>query len=271
MKTRMMRTFAGAAALALGLSLSACGSDDNGGAGGGGGGSASSDLELVSQGTLTVCSEIPYKPFEYEENGEFTGFDIELVREIANRLELELQVLPSSFDGLESGAALNSQQCDLAASAMTITEERKANIDFSDGYYDSKQSLMVPADSDIASIDDLSGQTVGVQNNTTGEAFTRENAPADANITGFPGDADMFNAIQANQVDALLQDFPVNLEHTRDGEYEIVEQFETDEQYGFALEKDQSDKLLEAVNGALQEMRDDGTYQEIYDEYFAVD
>jgi polar amino acid transport system substrate-binding protein len=271
MKTRMMRTFAGAAALALALSLSACGSDDNGGAGGGGGGSASSDLELVSPGTLTVCSEIPYKPFEYEENGEFTGFDIDLSREIAERLDLELEVLPSAFDGLQSGAALNSQQCDMAASAMTITEERKANIDFSDGYYDSKQSLMVPADSDIASIDDLSGQTVGVQNNTTGEAFTRENAPADANITGFPGDADMFNAIQANQVDALLQDFPVNLEHTRDGRYKIVQEFETEEQYGFAAEKGASENLLAAVNEQLQAMRDDGTYDKLFEQFLSTE
>ncbi len=268
MTTRLLRTLAGGAALTLTLGLAACGGDDEGGSSGS---SASSDLELIEEGKLMVCSEIPYKPFEYEEDGEFTGFDIDLVNEIGKRLDLEVEILPSAFDGLQSGASLNSQQCDMAASAMTITEERKANIDFSDGYYDSKQSLLVPADSDIASIEDLAGKSVGVQSTTTGEAYTEENAPEDTEIKGFPGDADMFNAIQAGQVDALLQDLPVNLEHTRDGEYEIVEQYETDEQYGFALEKDQSDKLLEAVNGALQEMRDDGTYQEIYDEYFAVD
>jgi polar amino acid transport system substrate-binding protein len=266
--TRRMRTFAVGAALALGLSLAACGSDEEGP---GASGDAGSDLELVDAGTLTVCSEIPYKPFEYEEDGEFTGFDIDLVREIATRLDLELEVLPSAFEGLQSGAALNSQQCDLAASAMTITEEREENIDFSDGYYDSQQSLLVAADSDIASIEDLSGRKVGVQNNTTGEAYTRENAPEDAEIIGFPGDADMYNALEAGQVDALLQDLPVNIEHARDGRYQIVEEFSTDEQYGFALEKDKSENLLAAVNEALQEMRDDGTYQEIYDTYFSTE
>jgi polar amino acid transport system substrate-binding protein len=273
MTTRTMRTLAGAAALALGLSLSACGGDDNGGGGGGGGGNgaASSDLELVTPGTLKVCSEIPYKPFEYEEDGEFTGFDIDLTREIATRLDLELEVLPSSFDGLESGAALNSQQCDLAASAMTITEERKANIDFSDGYYESEQSLLVPTGSDIASIEDLAGQSVGVQNNTTGEDYTRANAPEGTDITGFPGDSDMFNAIQAGQVDALLQDLPVNLTHTEDGQYEIVERYPTAEEYGFALEKGASANLLAAVNEQLQEMRDDGTYDELYAKYFSTD
>jgi polar amino acid transport system substrate-binding protein len=268
MTTRLFRTLASGAALTLTLALSACGGDDDTG---GTSSEASADLELIEEGKLMVCSEIPYKPFEYEEDGEFTGFDIDLVNEIGERLDLEVEILPSAFDGLQSGASLNSQQCDMAASAMTITEERKANIDFSDGYYDSKQSLLVPADSDIASIEDLAGKSVGVQSTTTGEAYTEENAPEDTDIKGFPGDADMFNAIQAGQVDALLQDLPVNLEHTRDGEYEIVEQYDTDEQYGFALEKDNSDNLLAAVNDALQEMRDDGTYQEIYDKYFAVD
>jgi polar amino acid transport system substrate-binding protein len=268
MTTRLIRTLAGGAALALTLTMSACGGDEESPSTGSGGGS---ELELVQPGTLTVCSEIPYKPFEYEEDGEFTGFDIDLSREIAERLELELSVLPSAFDGLQSGAALNSQQCDMAASAMTINEERKANIDFSDGYYDSKQSLLVPADSDIASIEDLSGRSVGVQNETTGEAYTRENAPADAEIKGFPGDSDMFNAIQAGQVDALLQDLPVNLVHTEDGKFEIVEQYDTEEQYGFAFEKDKSDNLLAAVNEQLQAMRDDGTYDELYATYFSVD
>jgi polar amino acid transport system substrate-binding protein len=268
MTTRLIRTLAGGAALALTLTMSACGSDEESPSAGSGGGS---ELELVQPGTFTVCSEIPYKPFEYEEDGEFTGFDIDLSREIAERLELELEVLPSAFDGLQSGAALNSQQCDMAASAMTITEEREANIDFSDGYYDSKQSLLVPAGSDIASIEDLSGKSVGVQNETTGEAYTRENAPGDAEIKGFPGDSDMFNAIQAGQVDALLQDLPVNLVHTEDGEFEIVEQYDTEEQYGFAFEKGQSANLLAAVNEQLRAMRDDGTYDELYDKYFAVD
>jgi polar amino acid transport system substrate-binding protein len=266
MTTRLIRTLAGGAALACTLALSACGSDEETPSG-----SASSDLELVQPGTLKVCSEIPYKPFEYEEGGEVIGFDIDLVREIASRLDLTVEVLPSAFAGLQSGAALNSQQCDLAASAMTITEERRANLDFSDGYYDSLQSLLVPADSDIQSIEDLSGRSVGVQSDTTGEAYTRENAPSDAEIKGFPGDSDMFNAIEAGQVDALLQDLPVNLVHTEDGRYEIVEQYETDEQYGFALEKGKSDNLLAAVNEELQNMRDDGTYQEIYDKYFTVE
>ncbi len=255
---------AGGAALVLGLSLSACGSDDSGGSG------DSAELQTIEEGTLTVCSDIPYPPFEVEQAGEYTGFDMDLMTEIAAGLELEMVVQDSGFEGLQSGLSLNSNQCDIVASAMTITEEREANLDFTDPYYDSKQSLLVPTGSDIASIDDLTGKKVGVQQGTTGKTYTEDNAPSDAEVVAFPSDGEMFPAIKAGQVDALLQDLPVNIEHTKDGEFEIVEEYDTDEQYGFAVRQDNTE-LRDAVNEQLQALRDDGTYDKIYDEYFATD
>lgn len=259
--------FYAAGALLLATGLSACGGDDGGDGGGGG---ASSEIDLINEGTLTVCSDIPYPPFEMESGGDYTGFDMDLMKEIAAGLDLELSVQDSSFDGLQSGLSLNSSQCDIVASAMTITEEREQNIDFTEPYYDSKQSLLVPNDSDITSIDDLAGKKVGVQQGTTGKTYAEENAP-DADIISFPSDGEMYPAIQAGQVDALLQDLPVNINHTEDGEFKIVEEYETDEQYGFAVREEGSEALLEAVNEQLQELRDSGKYQEIYDKYFAVD
>jgi len=269
MRNRRITMFYAAGALLLATGLSACGGDDDGG--GGGGGEASSGIDLINEGTLTVCSDIPYPPFEMESGGDYTGFDMDLMKEIAAGLDLELSVQDSSFDGLQSGLSLNSGQCDIVASAMTITEEREENIDFTDPYYDSKQSLLVPIDSDIESIDDLAGKNVGVQQGTTGKNFAEENAPDEADIISFPSDGEMYPAIQAGQVDALLQDLPVNINHTEDGEFKIVEEYETDEQYGFAVREDDSEELLEAVNEQLQELRDSGKYQEIYDKYFAVD
>jgi polar amino acid transport system substrate-binding protein len=264
MNTRLTRTLATGAALVLGLSLSACGSDDEGS-----GGSSGSDLQTIEEGTLTVCSDIPYPPFEIEKAGEYTGFDMDLMTEIASGLDLEMVVQDSGFEGLQSGLSLNSNQCDIVASAMTITEEREQNLDFTDPYYDSKQSLLVPTGSDIASIEDLSGKKVGVQQGTTGKTYTEDNAPSDAEVVAFPSDGEMFPAIKAGQVDALLQDLPVNIEHTKDGEFEIVEEYETDEQYGFAVRQDNTE-LLDAVNEQLQKLRDDGTYDEIYNEYFST-
>jgi polar amino acid transport system substrate-binding protein len=152
---------------------------------------------------------------------------------------------------------------------MTITPEREENLAFSDGYYDSEQSLLVPAGSDIAGIDDLDGVKVGVQQGTTGKTYAEENATG-AEIVSFPSDAEMFQAIQAGQVDALLQDLPVNLDHTSDDEFEVVETYSTDEQYGFAMSKDDT-ALVEAVDEQLQGLRDDGTYDTIYNSYFSTE
>jgi ABC-type amino acid transport substrate-binding protein len=102
-----------------------------------------SDVSTLTDGELLVCSDVPYPPFEFEdEDGEFTGFDIELVRAIGMRLDLQVEVIALGFDPIASGTALNSGQCDLAASAITITEERAENLLFSDPYYDASQSLL---------------------------------------------------------------------------------------------------------------------------------
>jgi len=255
------------AASVLALSLSACGGDDEGGDDGT---ATDNGLELINSGQLTVCSDIPYPPFEMEAGGDYTGFDMDLMKEIAQGLDLELAVQDSGFDGLQSGLSLNSGQCDVVASAMTITDEREQKIDFTDPYYDSEQSLLVPTGSDITSIDDLAGKRVGVQQGTTGKTYTEQNAPEGTDIASFPSDAEMYTAIKAGQVDALLQDLPVNVEHVKDGGYEIVEQYSTDEQYGFAVKEEGADNLLAALNEQLTALRDSGRYDEIYNSYFSA-
>ncbi|WP_344156580.1 ABC transporter substrate-binding protein [Nocardioides koreensis] len=261
MKTRRLPALLAAPVLAL--ALTACG--------GGGGGTTESGAQLVSDGTLTVCSDVPYPPFEDFDKGSptgFKGFDIDIVSEIAQGMDLKLTVKDSSFDPLQSGLALNSGQCDIGASAMTITADREQNLDFSDGYYDSKQSLLVPTGSAIKSIDDLSGKKVGVQQGTTGKTYAEENATG-ADLVTFPSDAEMYQAIKAGQVDALLQDLPVNLNHQQAGGFEIVQTYSTNEQYGLAMKKGNT-ALVDDVNAQLKKMHDDGTYDEIYNKYFST-
>jgi len=260
-----LKTLAGVLA-ASALALGACGSDDSGS----GSGSGSSDFDLVSSGTLTVCSDVPYAPFEIEKDGEYTGFDIDLMTEIAKGLDLDTQIKDVGFDGLQSGASLAAGQCDIGASAMTITEEREKNIDFSDPYYDSKQTLLVPADSDIQTIDDLAGTDVGVQQGTTGKLYAEENAPDDAKLVSFPSDAELYQAIKSGSSDAILQDLPVNLTHTEGGDYQIVEEYDTDEHYGFAVKEEGSEDLLKAVNKQLKKLKKDGTYDKLYNKYFST-
>ncbi len=235
---------------------------------------AGEDFSLVQAGTLTVCSDIPYPPFEFEDSSSpsgYSGFDIDLVAAIAESLGQDVSIQVVGFDGLQSGTTLVAGTCDMAASAMTITPEREANLDFADPYYDSLQSLLVSTDSGIASIDDLAGKKVGVQQGTTGEAYATENVPEGTEILSFPSDGELWPALQGGVIDAILQDQPVNVEHERaDSTFVIVEEYNTDEQYGFAFAKGERTALLEAVNAALADLRADGTYQQIYDEYFSA-
>ncbi|HET6560996.1 MAG TPA: ABC transporter substrate-binding protein [Marmoricola sp.] len=272
MTTRLTRTLATGAALALTLTMAACGSDDEPSTGSSGSGSGGDEptVQTINEGTLTVCSDIPYPPFDVMDGATFTGFDGDLVNEIADGLGLELEVRDSGFDGLQSGLSLNSNQCDLVASAMTITDAREENLDFTDGYYDSEQSLLVPTGSDIQSIEDLAGKKVGVQQGTTGKAYTEENAPSDAEIITFPSDAEMYSAIKGGSVDALLQDLPVNITHAEDGQFEVVETYSTGEEYGFAV-KQGNTELIDAVNEQLAALREDGTYDKLYEKYFSTE
>jgi polar amino acid transport system substrate-binding protein len=158
----------------------------------------------------------------------------------------------------------------MGASAMTITDERKKNIDFSDPYYDSLQSLLVKADSGIKSINDLSGKNVGVQQGTTGENYAKEHAKG-ANLVQYSDDGVLWPALQGGQIDAILQDQPVNVEHEKaDKSYKIVETYNTDESYGFAFAKGQKTELREAINKELKALKDDGEYKTIYDKYFTA-
>lgn len=285
MRLRMMMRPAALLA-ATALLVTACGGDDTGGDTDTDTGSATGteqttedepteaggEVSTITEGTLTVCSDIPYAPFEFEEDGEITGFDIEVMEAIAGELGLELEVNAIGFDPIQSGTALNSDQCDVAASAMTITEDREANLDFSDPYYDAEQSLLTASDAGIASIEDLSGNTVGVQSATTGETYTRENAPEDAEIRAFENPGDLFTALQSGTIQAVLQDLPVNAEYARNNEgFEVVETYATGEQYGFAVAEEGSDALLEGINDALQSVRDSGTYDQLFDKYFATE
>lgn len=267
MRSRRFRTSMAAMA-ALALALTACGDGNGNGTTPPDG----EDLALITTGTLTVCTDSPYEPFEFEDPDSpsgYAGFDIDLLQEVADRLDLDMVVTNTGFDPIQSGAAMNSDQCDIAAAAMTITPERAENINFTDSYFDADQSLLVPDGSDITTLDDLAGMTIGVQSNTTGQSYAEDNAPDDTTIVDFESPADLFIALDSGTIDAILQDKPVNENRAnRDDSVTVVEVYETGERYGFGARNDGKDTLVSEVNRLLAEMRDDGTYDEILDRYF---
>lgn len=268
MTTRRVLQLLAVLALVAALAV-ACGDDDDGDSTAADAGGDAPAFSTISDGELTVCTDAPYQPFEFEgEDGEFTGFDMELLRAIAGNLDLELAVTVQPFDGI--WLAPEAGTCDIVASAMTITEERAAAALFSDPYFDANQSLLVRTEDagELNDLDALAGRTIGVQSGTTGEEYANENGPDDATVKAFEGGDALFPALASGDIDAILQDFPVNLDRAnKDDAFEVTGEFETGEQYGFATTKDNT-ALMDAVNAELANLREDGTYDSIFEEWF---
>ena len=268
--------------LAVAAFVAGCGGGQGGGgggdgtAGGGGGGTAggataggAGSIEGSGE-TITVASDIAYAPFEYVENGEPVGFDIDLMREIGRRAGFTPEFQNVTFDGIVPG--LGNNLYDAAISAMTITPEREESIDFSDPYFNADQSLLVPADSGILSVDDLADTVVGVQLGTTGASTAEEYQAAGqvGEVRTFDTIEDAFAALENGQVDAVINDLPVSQARANqsDGRLEIVETIPTGEQYGIAFPTDS--ELVEPTNQALEQIKQDGTYAEIYEKWIGV-
>lgn len=227
------------------------------------------DVKLVSAGKLTICSDIPYAPFEFEKDGKLTGFDVNLVDAMAKSLALTTDWKTTPFDTIIP--ALASGSCDLIASATTITDERKQKVNFTKGYFDADQSLLIPTkDKDtIKKLSDLKGKVIGVQAGTTGKDYADKNKPEGATVKDYPGADDLFLAVTAGDVAAVLQDFPVNKYRAIQNptQFEVTETFKTGEEYGLATNKDNA-KLNVALDTALGAVKADGQYDTIYKTWF---
>jgi polar amino acid transport system substrate-binding protein len=266
MNKRLLLLWISALFLLAGTALAACGDDDDDDGGGGGGGdTGAAEVDTLKPGTLTLGSDIPYPPFESGRAPDYDGFDIDLANEIATRLDLELEVKDTPFDTIFRDLAQG--KFDIVASATTITGEREQTVDFSDPYYNAEQNILVQESSDIQTVEDLAGQTVGAQKGTTGEAYAKDQTDADT-VRSYAEIDDAFNALIAGQVDAVVNDLPVNQDAAENKEgLKLGDSIPTDESYGMAFQED-ADALREAVNEVLAEIKEDGTYERIYREYF---
>ncbi len=250
--------------LAITFVLTGCG----GGGGGQGGGGQGGGGQGGGGEQITVASDIAYPPFEFTKKGEPVGFDIDLMNEIAKRAGFTPELKNVTFDGIIPG--LGNNLYDASISAMTITKEREQSVDFSEPYFNADQSLMVRSDSPIKSVDDIGDGTVGVQIGTTGELKAKE-FKQQGKITGevrtFDTIPEAFSALENGQIQAVINDFPVSAyrAETGGGSLEVVQTIPTGEQYGIAFPQDSD--LLEPTNKALEEIKKDGTYAEIYEKW----
>lgn len=258
MKTRSLITALSAAALAL--SVAGCAKDDTTA-------TTESGIALVSEGTLTVCTHLPYEPFEFTDGGEVLGFDPDVLRLAAEANDLDFEVLDVAWETITTGEALNSGQCDVGAGAMTINAEREAVMDFTDPYFTATQALMTKTGAGITSLEDLAGKKVAVQDGTTGAEYVRDNSPEDTEVISFEDSSLMQQAVLTGQVDAGVNDNGLlNYFVTENPEVEVVTEFQTDEDYGFSVKKDGNAELLTAINEAIAS--DD--YDAVYEEWFGT-
>ncbi|MDY6796850.1 MAG: basic amino acid ABC transporter substrate-binding protein [Actinomycetota bacterium] len=227
------------------------------------------EVTTNEEGKLLVGSDTTYPPFESIDAGEAVGFDIDIAAEIADRLGLELQVETVAWEGIISG--LKTGKYDILMSAMTITPEREDEIDFCDPYIDSNQSICVAMDNeDITGPEDLVDKIVGVQVETTGQ-YTAEEIEGIAEIRKYETILLAFEDLELGRIDAIMNDFPVNawLSGER-GKTKVVDTIQTDESYGIGVKKG-NDALKDAINEALEDMKADGTYDEIYEKWFGTE
>ena len=226
-------------------------------------------IDTINSGKLTVCSDMPYAPFEYEEGGKTKGVDVDIVKAIAEKIDLEAVFRDTDFDGIF--AALAAGSCDMIASSVTITEERKQANNFSDGYFEIRQSLLVRKDDATKYTDfaTLKGRTVGVQSETTGADYAKaEGAKAGVQVKEYTGADELFTALKAKQIDGVVQDYPINQYNAETtGDSVVSKTFDSEpEEYGFVIPKKSTD-LLEAVNDGLSALRTGGEYDAILKEY----
>ena len=229
---------------------------------------AATELTTVEAGKLTMATNAAFPPYEMTTDaGEFEGIDIETAQAIADKLGLELQIDDMDFDA----ALLSVQQgkADIVMAGVTVTDERKAVMDFSDNYATGIQSIIVPEGSDIASPDDLAGKKIGTQRGTTGYIYCSDDFD-DENVVAYDDGLTAVQALNNGQVDAVVIDnAPAKEFVAANPGLVILDTSYAEEDYAIGMAKGSS--LEDAVNAALEELKADGTLQSIVDKYITAE
>jgi len=222
-----------------------------------------STLNLQKEGVLVMGTNAAFPPFEYLEGADVVGLDAEMMQEVADRLGLELEIKDMAFDSLPESLQIGEIDC--IAAGLTVDPDREEVMSFTDGYYVATQTIIVKADSTIASAADLNDKAIGCQSGTTGQ-FTAEGYTT--NVVPFENGAVAVDALLNGQVDAvIIDDNPAKEYGAKNADtLKLLEgQFEP-ETYAVAVKKDNTN-LRDAINKAIAAMKADGTFDEIVAKY----
>lgn len=221
--------------------------------------------------TFVVGTDAAYAPFEWVmPSGEITGFDIDILKAIAVEEEMNVRFENTAWEGIFE--TLKNGERDILISAITINEDRKKDMDFTDPYFEATQLIAVPEGSPVSSFDDLKGKKVGVQTGTTGDlAVSGLLGKASNDIYRFESTPLALQEMLNKGIDAVVADNVVILEYIKNNPEakftSVMDDSFEKEHYGIAIAKE-NQELLDKLNNGLKKIKENGTYDEIYHKYF---
>lgn len=244
---------------ALVVALAACGSSKD----------SDSNKSSGKAETLTMGTNASFPPYEYvDDNGKIVGIDAEIAQAIADKLGMKLEIKDMEFDSLIPAVKANS--IDLVLAGMTVNEERKQSVNFSDSYSTGVQVVIVKENSEIKTVDDLKGKKIGVQAGTTGDTYCTDDF-GEENVKQFSNGSLAVAALANGQVDCVVIDNePAKNYVAANSGLKILDTEYVTEDYAIAISKD-NDELLKKVNNALKELKDDGTVDKIIGKYIKAE
>ena len=273
-----------AALLLMSTLFAACGDTKDTGSGASQPGGAASSSEAAGEesaqpadtgdgdNTLVMATNAFFEPYEYYEGDEIVGIDAEVGKAIADKLGMDFEISDVDFDAIIPN--VQSGKASMGMAGMTVTPDREKNVSFTRSYAKGIQVVIVPEDSEIASIDDMAGKMIGVQQGTTGDIYcsdTVENGGfGEENVTRYNKGSDAVMALLSGKVDCVVIDNePAKSFVAANEGLKILETAYTEEEYAICIAKD-NEELLEKVDTALGELIDDGTVQKIVDKYITA-
>ena len=214
-------------------------------------------------GTLVMATNAEFPPYEYYEDGDIVGIDVEIAKAIAAKLGMELQIEDMAFDAIIP--AVTSGKADFGAAGMTVTEERQRSVEFTDTYANSNQVAIVKEDSDITGSDALAGKIIGVQLGTTGDALANE--IKDATVERYNKGLEAVQSLTQGKIDAVVIDQATAEAFVKKTEgIKILEEKMSEEEYAIAIKKGNME-LVEKMNEAIKELKEEGKIDEIVAKY----
>ena len=230
---------------------------------------AATEVTTVEPGKLTMSTNAAFPPYEMtDDNGNIVGIDVDVANAIAEKLGLELQVDDMDFDA--ALLAVQNGKSDIVMAGVTVTEDRQLVMDFTNSYATGIQVVIVPEDSDIASLDDMSGKLIGVQRGTTGDIYCSDDF-GEENVIKYDDGLTAVQALNNGQVDCVVIDNAPAQEFVEANPgLKILDTEYANEDYAIGVAKGNT-AMLDAVNGALAELKADGTLQSIVDQYISAE